>query len=498
MPAMNGPAGAEAPLVGLIPAAGRGVRAYPYTAAIPKSMLEVDGVPLVERNLLLLRDEVGVAEIVIVIGHCGEVIRAHLGDGERFGLRLTYVVNDRIDLELPYSVYLASRHIQGPCCMVLADECYIESNHRELRAALDPTAHVTCAVTSSDNPKQIRKNYAVELRDGVIVRLQEKPRSARVGLMGTGTYVLHPEVFARLRDAYAGGIESGPRDWTTWLDALCTAGLRVVPFALRGGYVNVNSRDDLNYANYALRSRTFADRLKSLVYIIDDETETAVRPIAQFAEQPELDEVVVVARRDFPALARRAADPKVRAVFSGLPDTPAGDLVRLGLDSARGAILVLTYSDDTFVPSDVAKLLVYLRDADMVVGTRTTRQMIEQGANMRGLIRAVHVALAKLVELLWWRFETRFTDICCVYRALWRSTYHAVRGNLTSRGVEIFPELVIEVLRARKRIIEIPVNYYNRDVESPYVRSRYQRADTLWGIVRMIGRKRLQGPWRWE
>ena len=35
-------------LVGLIPAAGRGVRAYPHTATIPKSMLEVDGVPVLQ------------------------------------------------------------------------------------------------------------------------------------------------------------------------------------------------------------------------------------------------------------------------------------------------------------------------------------------------------------------------------------------------------------------------------------------------------------------
>lgn len=487
------PHDAEHELVGLIPAAGRGVRAYPYTAAVPKSMLEVDGIPLVQRNLELLRDQVGIRRMVIVVGHCGERIREHFGDGSRFGVDITYVVNDRIDLELPYSVYLAARHIHGHCCMVLADECYIDSNHRELR--VDPTAQVICGLIASDNPKHIRKNYIVELQDGAIVRLQEKPRTVQSGVMGTGTYLLHPDVLARLRAAYADGEESGPRDWTTWLDRLCADGVPIKPFVLSGAYVNVNSRDDLNYANYLIRSRTFAERVKSLVYIIDHETDAAVAPVAEFAVQPEIDEVVVVARRDFPALARGVAHAKVRTVFSGNTDTAAGDLVRLGLDSARGAVLVLSYSDDTFVPSDVAKLLVYLRDADMVVGTRTTRQMIEQGANMRGLIRAVHVVLAKLVELLWWRFEVRFTDICCVYRALWRSTYETVRGNLTSTGVEIFPELVIEVLRARKRIIEVPVNYYNRDFESPYVRSRYQRADTLWGIVRMILSKRWHDPW---
>lgn len=482
-------------MVGVIPAAGRGVRAYPYTASVPKSMLLVDGVPLVQRNVELLRDQLGIRTIVIVVGHCGDVIRDHFGDGSPLGVDLTYVVNDRLDLELPYSVYLGTRDTSSHCCMVLADECYVESNHGELPTVLDAGALVTCGVIHSDNPKHIRKNYVVELRDGAIVGLQEKPRNPRSGLMGTGTYVLHPRAVERLRAHFAAGTPAVPGDWTTWIDTLCRAGERIAPFYLDGAYVNVNSRDDLNLANYLVRSRTFSQRLKSLVYIIDDETEAAVRPVADFADLGEIDEVVVVSRRDFPALRAATGHAKVRTVFTGNLDSPAGELARLGLDTARGAVLLLSYSDDTFVPSDASKLLVYLRDADMVVGTRTTRQMIEQGANMRGIIRAVHVLLAKLVEVLWWRFEVRFTDICCVYRALWRSTYDTVRDQLTSPGVEFFPELVIEVLRARKRIIEIPVNYYNRDFDSPYVRSRYQRADTLWGIVRMIVRKRLEDVW---
>jgi SAM-dependent methyltransferase len=316
--------------------------------------------------------------------------------------------------------------------------------------------------------------------------------------MGTGTYVLHPELIARLARAYEGDADARPRDWTGWLDGLCRSGERLAAFRLRGGYVNVNSRDDLNRANYLVRDRSFGSRATSLVYLLDEETEAAVAPIAKFAAQPELHEVVVACRRRLPALDRLAALPNVRTVVAPMPECEVGDLLRLGLDAARGDILVLGYSDDTFVPQDVPKLLVYLRDADMVVGTRTTRQMIEQGANMRGVIRVVHVLLAKLVELLWWRFESRFSDICCVFRAFWRSTYEGIRPQLTARGVEIFPELVLETLRARRRIIEIPVNYHNRDVEAPYVRSRYQSSVTLWRVLLLIARKRLGdfGLWR--
>src|SRR5437867_13046117 len=88
-------------LIGVIPAAGRGVRAYPYTDTIPKCMLEVDGVPLVRRNVELLRDQLGIDDIRIVFGHRGEVIRDYLGDGAGLGVRLRYLPNPRLDLELP-------------------------------------------------------------------------------------------------------------------------------------------------------------------------------------------------------------------------------------------------------------------------------------------------------------------------------------------------------------------------------------------------------------
>jgi len=43
--------------IGLIPAAGAGVRAYPATHYLSKVMLEIEGKPLILRNIELLRDK---------------------------------------------------------------------------------------------------------------------------------------------------------------------------------------------------------------------------------------------------------------------------------------------------------------------------------------------------------------------------------------------------------------------------------------------------------
>ena len=94
--------------------------------------------------------------------------------------------------------------------------------------------------------------------------------------------------------------------------------------------------------------------------------------------------------------------------------------------------------------------------------------------------------------MLWWRFDPRLTDTCCIYRALWRSTYEAIRPHLSSTDREIYPEMIVEVMRARRRIIEIPVTYYNPDPSADTVRTRYQSATTFARIATMIVRKRLQ------
>jgi NDP-sugar pyrophosphorylase family protein len=70
-------------------AGGLATRMRPRTLTTPKSMLEVAGRPFVEWQLeALARD--GYAHVVMCIAHLGERIRAHVGDGRKWGVRVTY------------------------------------------------------------------------------------------------------------------------------------------------------------------------------------------------------------------------------------------------------------------------------------------------------------------------------------------------------------------------------------------------------------------------
>src|SRR6059058_1366104 len=73
----------------VILAAGVGTRLRPLTDTCPKPMLPIAGRPLLEWTLGWLR-RYGVEEAALNLHHLPEVVRAGLGDGARFGMKLRY------------------------------------------------------------------------------------------------------------------------------------------------------------------------------------------------------------------------------------------------------------------------------------------------------------------------------------------------------------------------------------------------------------------------
>ncbi len=70
-------------------AGGLAMRLRPLTDMVPKSLVPVSGRPFIDYQLELLAHE-GVTDVVLCVGHLGEQIRTHCGDGSRYGLRMTY------------------------------------------------------------------------------------------------------------------------------------------------------------------------------------------------------------------------------------------------------------------------------------------------------------------------------------------------------------------------------------------------------------------------
>jgi NDP-sugar pyrophosphorylase family protein len=74
----------------IILAGGKGTRLRPYTTVLPKPLMPVDGMPILE---ILLRQFVrhGVDHATITIGHLGKLIKVYFGDGSDLGIKIDYV-----------------------------------------------------------------------------------------------------------------------------------------------------------------------------------------------------------------------------------------------------------------------------------------------------------------------------------------------------------------------------------------------------------------------
>lgn len=472
-------------MIGLIPAAGKGVRAYPYTQSTPKCMLRLAGKPILEYNIRRLVSQLGVERLYIVLGDHADVVMDYFGHGEDYGVEIEYVHNDKIHLGLAYSVYLARTYIDEPFVAALSDEMYLDARFDELGAMAWDDSLAVCCLTRTERINAIRKNYTVQIEGEYITRIIEKPRHVTDHIQGCGTYLLKPRIFDLIDKVYTREIDV-PFDFMTILGHAAQDGERIRPFFVGGHYVNINTKDDLNLANYLMRDRTFDDARKSVIIPALNEESLIGRVVRSYRKSPHVDEVIVVSTGSTDRTAEVAAGEGARVVDFSSASSAYGAKVKAGLDAAEGDILIVTEADDCYTARDIPKFLAYMRDADMVVGTRTTKQLIEQASNMRGLLRWGNILMGKVVEVSHAAYDPRFTDVGCMYRAMWRYTYLEVRDQLSAPGQEFAVEMLVEMLRARRRIIEVPVSYYARQG------GESSRHKTLLSNLRVAGRMLLQ------
>ena len=183
--------GANAPKKAFILAGGRGTRLRPITQEIPKPLVPLQGKPIMEHTIDLLKMH-GIKDIIISIGYLGDKIKEHFGDGKRFGVTITYVQEDQ-PLGTGGPLQLAKHFLTETFIMCNADELKdinlfdMYNFHKENGAA------ATIALTTTDDPSA----YGVaKIKGNHIIEFIEKPSSENTPsrLINSGLYILEPEV----------------------------------------------------------------------------------------------------------------------------------------------------------------------------------------------------------------------------------------------------------------------------------------------------------------
>lgn len=142
----------------LILAAGFGKRLQPITNTIPKSMVEVNGIPLLVNSLNNLT-ELGITDIGIVVGHMAGYIKSKIGF-EYKGALISYFENPcYLETNNVVSLYKAIKYCDDDMLMLECDIYY----HKEMIEKLMTGSGECSILVSPFNP---------ETMDGSVVRVE--------------------------------------------------------------------------------------------------------------------------------------------------------------------------------------------------------------------------------------------------------------------------------------------------------------------------------------
>ena len=191
--------------------------------------------------------------------------------------------------------------------------------------------------------------------------------------------------------------------------------------------------------------------------------------VDKFFETGAVDEVVVVDNNALGNTREEVTKTKARLVHE--QKQGYGHAIMRGLKEAKGDLIVVTEGDGTFQSKDIEKFLSYSDEFDVVLGSRTSREIMWEGAFMPYPVRFGNWLWAKWVEIL---FDGPvLTDIGCTYKLVSRKALNKVIDMFTlSRGDGTFnPEFIIWLLRRRVKAVEIPIIYKERVGKSMYTGS---------------------------
>jgi len=193
---MTADAPSRGPTKAMILAAGSGTRLRPFTDHVPKCMVPLDSIPLLEHTIEWLR-RYGVVDLVINLCHLPDAVMDHFGDGSRWGVCITYSVEPE-PLGTAGGVRNASWFFDGPFFVWYADNLSMCRLDRLWRFHQGKTGVATIALHYRDDPTA---SGVAELDDqDRILRFVEKPRPDHVfsHWVSAGIFVLEPEALAAI------------------------------------------------------------------------------------------------------------------------------------------------------------------------------------------------------------------------------------------------------------------------------------------------------------
>jgi choline kinase len=187
-------------MIGLVLAAGAGRRLRPYTDALPKALVPVDGEVTILDIALRNLAAVGLTDVAVVVGYAAYTVEALKPDLEaRHGVRLTLVPNDKAEeWNNAYSLWLARKHFADGALLVNGDTVHPVSVERTLLANRGPQILLAVDDRKKLGEEEMKTVFA---DDGRLTRITKLMEPADAHGEYIGATLIEPDAAAGLAEA---------------------------------------------------------------------------------------------------------------------------------------------------------------------------------------------------------------------------------------------------------------------------------------------------------
>src|SRR5256714_5668050 len=231
-------------LKGLILSGGKGTGLRPITHGSAKQLVPVANKPVLFYGIEAMA-EAGITDIGIIIApETGDEIKAAAGDGSRFGVRLTYLLQDE-PLGLAHAVLTAEPFLGAePFVMYLGDNLLQGGIQGLVNAFTSNQPDALILLTPVADPE----HYGVAQLDGDrVIALAEKPAQPATNLALVGVYMFTAQVHEAARAIEPSG--RGELEITDAIQHLVDTGARVEPHIVEGWWKDTGRLDGMLEAN---------------------------------------------------------------------------------------------------------------------------------------------------------------------------------------------------------------------------------------------------------
>jgi len=171
---------------------GHGTRLRPLTHTGPKQLLPIANKPMSQYCIESIR-EAGITDIAIIIGGLGSTkVREYYGNGEKFGVNLTYFEQD-FPRGIAHAIRLCKEFVNNEKFLVFLGDNIIQKPIASFVENFNKSDYdATVLLCEVDNPSRFG---IADVENEKIVKITEKPKKPTSNLAVTGIYLLTPLIF---------------------------------------------------------------------------------------------------------------------------------------------------------------------------------------------------------------------------------------------------------------------------------------------------------------